>query len=277
MSTIVLVEYIHKNGFTELNKQSLTDNNGNYGSIYSYHLTFPVDINDNVVTAMSKEQAEEMEEALGLLKGDLQFKSVVAKSQRFAFKKSTPTILDLSNLNDKLAYQCLVANSTTKNKLVALSDKDKTESTVLIVRDKLKENKEVLSKLELKQKAYIISGSLSSSDKRNILLFVGEKGTETIAEDAINLRIMSLIETEPKFFLELVEKSKDSIKVLIQEMLSNGVLKKNGENGRKILIEDTDDVLGVGVEEASIWFRNPDNSKEIIRLKNKLDNIKASK
>lgn len=273
----IIVEFVQKNGFTEMNKASLSSNNGNYGQIYCYHLTFPVDINDNVVTGMSKAEAEKMEEELGLLKGDLQFKSTVAKSQRFAFKKSTATVLNLDNVHDRLAYQCLKANSLSKNKLVAMSDKDRTESTVLIVRDKVQENKDVLSKLETKQKAFMSIGSLSLIDKRNILLLLGERGTETLAEDQINLRVMSIAESEPKFFLELVEKSKDTIKVTIEQMLSSGVLKRNGENGRKILIADTDDVIGVGLEDASNWFKDINNAQEIIRLKNKLENIKTSK
>jgi|SRR6188508_579308 len=275
---IVLVKYTGTNSFIEINSRAFAQTNGNFGQNQYYYLTFPLDRNgDTFLTGLTKDEAEKLEDENGLEKGSLMFRSKFLQDFKTPFNKAVPTVLNKALPDHKIILACLKANSLTRSKTAVLAEKDKIETTLLVVRDDIQETKDDLSKLEVKRKAYKVLEGLSSIDLRNLLLSRGEVGIESLADERISLIVQKLLDQNPSEFLRLSEEIKDSTKVDVQQMLHLGILKRNGEGGRKIMISDTDDVIGVGIEDATDWFKDTNNAKEVIRLKNKLQNLKSKK
>lgn len=270
----VIVKFINSDAFIDLNRDSLSKGNNNYSMHNMYHLTFPLGKDLELVdTKLTKEEAEEIEAGVYLPKGSLQGRSPYLNEYFALFNKAVPTILNLNNYNEVLMYKCLLANEKT----IAFSESEaKNKGGVLfIIKDEQAEIEKAISSMDEEMKAIEILSSLSPINLRQILIAKGEFGVESLADNKVRQSVYTILKASPKEFLRLAEIISDSAKNEIGEMLHYNILVRSGT--KRILIEETGEQIGTSLEQASEWYKNPDNAKVVIVLKNKLQNIKSNK
>ena len=97
---------------------------------------------------------------------------------------------------------------------------------------------------------------------RGILKLYGKKKPESTSNEVVENTLARLLEQDPKHFIELVEDPKLDKKILIEDALVYGVLRKNGTH-----YVYQNDPIGHDLESAIFFLDDPKNQTVLATIK----------
>jgi hypothetical protein len=138
--------------------------------------------------------------------------------------KGKEKVLNLSNPLQELEYLFLKGHYRVAESLTdpAIGIKD------YYIVDENKEAEVVNNKAAFKIKANQLFSKLSTENKKDILkLYPGFTNMQTVSPEVVDARLYEKLEADPKLFIEHAEDKKRDLKVLLKDLVSASILKKN--------------------------------------------------
>lgn len=215
-------------------------------------------------TGLTKEEETHLEKSMHLKEGELNKKSEFWSTLELRVKNKI--ILDLTDDTDFLKYK--FANVHTR---IAQSMEKMQFGAEFVIIDEETEAKADSIKINYEIEAFSIFTKLTEDNKKGILQLYGIK-TPFTSTDMVNSKLHKFLKQDPKKFCEIAnDKSKD-IKILIEDLLNAGIIKKE-----KFFFKNGDDVIGTSTEEVIEYLKAPKNSAVYSSFKVRLQKIKEDK
>lgn len=178
-----------------------------------------------------------------------------------------PKRLDLDIPEDELAYKFLsgghfrVAKSITD---IEIGSKD------YYIIDETKEAEVTMNKAAFEIKAISLFGKLTTENKKDILkLYAGFVNTDNVSPEIVDARLYEQLKKDPKRFVELAEDKKRDMKVLLKDLVSAKILRKN-----KSSYYYAEDFIGHDEESAITYIEDPSRQSLKIDLMSQLNKSK---
>lgn len=182
------------------------------------------------------------------------------------------TTLNLNEPLDMLKYKILLSNTT----MISPSYEDrvlKASYEFMIVE----ESKVTVRKLEeatVKANAYIKFAEVTSN-KKNTIGFIKSLGRTipaTATEDWLKNEVLTIVENNPEYFLEIVNHPQYNERIFVQEAVEVGAIIRKGEKRYTL---DNGAELGELTDVVN-YLLNPDNQEVKLRIKAKIDLAKRN-
>lgn len=159
-------------------------------------------------------------------------------------------VLNTDHPQDELKYKLLMSHQ-----LVAKSVNDTNAKAIYMIHDDNAEAVKINAKADVKIKASVLYSGLSLNQKKDILrLYPGFIKTDSVSEDIINARLYEQMDRDPAKFVALVEDKKRDMKLLIKDLVTAKILRKN-----KNAYYYGDDILGHDEESTITHLDDPLN------------------
>lgn len=224
-------------------------------------------------TGLTDEEARELEKKLNYPSGHLSPNSEFWIDYKIAIG-TEDKIIDRSTAQGELEYKVLCAR-----KIVA---KDQSELRVnphaeFLMYDQELEADESNRKRKKKIEAIKIFAELSTEEMKDILIAYGKKPDEMspkVIEDVLGQEV----ELDPNKFVSIAKDDNFQHKVFINKCINAGILRKRGS--MITVVNATDemdgkDVIGVDIEDAVRFIKDPKNNAFYLSIKKQLqDKIK---
>jgi hypothetical protein len=179
------------------------------------------------------------------------------------------------NLNlslDMLKYLILIANKS----LVSPSYEDRTLKATyeFMIVDESKVTTKKLAEASIKADAFIKYAEITNSKKATIgfIKSLGRTIPATASEEWIKNEVLNIADSNPAYFLEIVNHPQYNERIFVQEAVEAGAIIRKGEkrytldNGAEL--GDMTDVIN--------YLLNPDNQEVKLRIKAKIDLAKRN-
>ena len=177
------------------------------------------------------------------------------------------TTLNLNQSLDMLKYKILLANKT----MIAPSYEERTlkASYEFMIVEESKVTVKKLEEATLKAQAYIKFAEVTSN-KKNTVGFIKSLGRAipaTATEDWLKNEVLTIVDNNPEYFLEIVNHPQYNERIFVQEAVEVGAIIRKGDkrytldNGAEL--GDLTDVVN--------YLLNPDNQEVKLRIKAKID------
>ena len=219
------------------------------------------------ITGLTKEEEEKLETDLFLTKGTLsRFSEYWLDYAVFLTEKGLQ--LDTENPKDLIDYKLLLMSEKVANSVNELTDFPKAR---FVIYDMLEDAKKENEFNKIKKKAFGEFNKLSVPDMKKLLKLFGinsDNGTDEIVENTL----MEIVETRPSEFLKMSNIEDFSIRLLIEELLQNNILRKVGPR-----YEYGQDTIGHTIDKAIEYLKDPLNQELVIVLKENLDARKKTR
>ena len=175
--------------------------------------------------------------------------------------------LNLNEALDMLKYKILLSNTT----MISPSYEErvlKASYEFMIVE----ESKVTVKKLEeatLKANAYIKFAEVTNSKKSTIgfIKSLGRTIPATATEDWLKNEVLTVVESNPEYFLEIVNHPQYNERIFVQEAVEVGAIIRKGEKRYTL---DNGAELGELTDVVN-YLLNPDNQEVKLRIKAKID------
>lgn len=202
-------------------------------------------------TGLTREQAREFEQKLGMKEGMLDPDSTYWDT--FAIKIGKKDVLiNTDNTEDYLKYLFLKGH-----KRVAQGLDKVTPSTDYVLINKEAEAEQANRVNKTKREAYRAMDKMSLEEMRKCLRVYGIKA-DSMSNELVEAKLNELVEKDPAKFMRVwVENPNKEMNFIIEEALSKNILRKN----RATYYFGTD-VIGNGIEDV-IAFLNDKKNQEI--------------
>lgn len=215
-----------------------------------------------MVTGLNLDEEREFEKLFRMEEGNLSKYSHYWNDYSFVMRDKERE-LNLNVAEDALAYKFLLAIKQVANSWNEISDWP--EATYVITDDvATATNKNMLN--DIKIKASELFGKLSLDQMGKLLrLYPGYTTSSSVAPDVVKARLYEEMEKDPEKFIELVEDKALETKLMINQLVSLKVLRKNRNAyyyGADILGHDLDDTVD--------HIDNPENQGLKIALKQEI-------
>ena len=182
------------------------------------------------------------------------------------------TTLNLNQSLDMLKYKILLANKT----MIAPSYEERTlkASYEFMIVEESKVTVKKLEEAALKAQAYIKFAEVTSN-KKNTVGFIKSLGRAipaTATEDWLKNEVLTIVDNNPEYFLEIVNHPQYNERIFVQEAVEVGAIIRKGDkrytldNGAEL--GDLTDVVN--------YLLNPDNQEVKLRIKAKIDLAKRN-
>jgi len=169
--------------------------------------------------------------------------------------------LDISNPRDFLDYKILMESKRVANSINEKHLWPKAEYVIYDAEeDAIKDNLAV----KAKRQAYKKFNSFSSTKMKEVLKLLG-KNADNSSDTLIENTLSEIIETDPAKFNDVVEMKDFKIRVLLQTLIDENIVRK-----RKGIHYYGDVQLGYDQDAAVAFLQNPENQEMIMVLKQKL-------
>lgn len=179
---------------------------------------------------------------------------------RIAYKDSYVTI-DTSEPKGELQYKYLKNHKRVK---FGYTDKKAGAEYVLVQEEETA--KEVNQKARIERQAISEFGKLSLEDRVKVLRLYGHSAKDVNAE-IIESTLYQLVKEDPQKFIDVwVSNDKKEMQYLLEEAVSNGVLRKN-----KTIYKYGSDILGHTLEDTIDYLTDPKNNDLLIAIKSRLE------
>jgi hypothetical protein len=213
-------------------------------------LVVPISRTGKRKTNLTKDEEEEIEKELGFAPGFLNSESDFWKT--FIIKISSKgEMIDDSYGMGKLTYYIL-----RKHYQVATTLSDITPNTLCSLVNEESEAVEKNRKSKIRRDAVKEFDKLSASEMRRALRLYGVN-TDQISNDLVETKLFDEVEKDPSlFFTKWVDNKNRDTEFLIEEALSNNILRKN----RTTYFYGTD-ILGNGSDDVVAYLKQPKNSE----------------
>ena len=157
---------------------------------------------------------------------------------------------------DELKYLFLKSHKRVAN---GYGDNNPTANYVLI--NKESDAKEANKYNQVKRKAIVESGKLSTADQRKMLRLFGHR-SDTLSAELVENKFFELVEKDPQKFLDRwVNNKRRETEYLIQEAISKNVIKRNRSEYKY-----EQDTIGISIDDAINYLDSPEHRdlKQII-------------
>lgn len=175
------------------------------------------------------------------------------------------------NPRDELDLFVLKVNPHVANSKMEIDD---SPSATFYLSEAEKEAEVENVKIKVERDAIKKFGQLSTSEMVGVLkiysLLGGRKEvkiTESTPLDLIESTLYNKIKKDPEEFLRIVNDSSKDIRILIEDLINNKILIRNGSK-YTIMGEDT---IGATLEDTVLYLKSPQNQDVLIALKSKLE------
>jgi hypothetical protein len=182
------------------------------------------------------------------------------------------TTLNLNLSLDMLKYLILIANKS----LVSPSYEDRTLKATyeFMIVDESKVTTKKLAEASVKADAFIKYAEITNSKKATIgfIKSLGRTIPATASEEWIKNEVLNIADSNPAYFLEIVNHPQYNERIFVQEAVEAGAIIRKGEkrytldNGSEL--GDMTDVIN--------YLLNPDNQEVKLRIKAKIDLAKRN-
>ena len=130
---------------------------------------------------------------------------------------------DLSEPKNQIIVALLKNHS-----FVAKSMDEVTQNTLYLIYDEVEEARKENLEFEYELRAYKHMYDMSPVDKAKFLKLFGYRNTETVSPELVAKRLKDKAKEDPKKFVEMYEDKARDIRIMIEEFLSAGILKRIG-------------------------------------------------
>jgi hypothetical protein len=182
------------------------------------------------------------------------------------------TTLNLNLSLDMLKYHILIANKS----LVSPSYEDRNLKATyeFMIVDESKVTTKKLAEASVKADAFIKYAEITNSKKATIgfIKSLGRTIPATASEEWIKNEVLNIADSNPAYFLEIVNHPQYNERIFVQEAVEAGAIIRKGEkrytldNGSEL--GDMTDVIN--------YLLNPDNQEVKLRIKAKIDLAKRN-
>lgn len=199
----------------------------------------------------SPEDQKKWEQQLNLNSGDLDYQSPIWDNQLSVTVQDT----GITRLYSEIPIDAIRIEWMKRHSMIAFGRKDLQEKPkaeyLLIAPDE--EVKEENKNFKQKRNAYKEFSMMSTSEMSDVLYAMG-KNTTDMGTDAIENRLQTEIEVDPKKFLSIIQDPEYKYKVLVNKAVAKGVLKKKAS---KIYYDD--EIIGHNLDSTVSYFADPKN------------------
>lgn len=223
-----------------------------------------------VKTGLSEEDEKEFETLLGLEKGTLKKSSAYWTTYRISIPEDGLT-LNTDNPKDALAYKVMSADPTIAKSLTEVRTNAKaeyvmtTESAEAAVKN---------TKRNEKAKAYAAFAKLTQAETLDALYMFGKDPSSMDFEIAQD-RLGEIVDENPSKFLDVVGDKQFKDKVFFMKLIRAGVVRKHGTGtGTNMPLYFEDIMLGSGLEEAIVFFKDKENQQIALGIKKAYEAIR---
>lgn len=252
MNKIVKIKLVDKKGSTAFNGFVRYKNTKDY--ITSYY-----DSRGVLYTGLTKEDEVRLGEALSR---DLSPQSPYWHEYSIVMTDKVKE-LDTSSLEHELAYLFLTGGH--KRIANSITDPNIGICDYYIVDDN-KEAEVINAKASFKIKANKIFSGLSTENKKDILkLYPGFTNVNSVSSEVIEAKLYELLEKDPARFIEQAEDKKRDTKLLLKDLVSTSILRKN-----KSSYYYGEDFIGHDEETTITYLDSPDRQDLKVDLMSQL-------
>lgn len=258
MDKLIEIKQVEKKGSNTFNGFVRYNNTKDYITPY-------YDRSGSLYTGLDEEQTEYFQNKLK--QPDLSPLSDYWHSFKIIMNDKTK-VLNLSNPQHELEYKFLQNHARIAQ---SLTDPDIGLKDYYIV-DNDKEADVTNNRASLKIKANELFSKLSTENKKDILkLYPGFTSTDTVSSKVVDARLYEKMEADPGKFVAHAEDKKRDLKVLLKDLVSADILRKN-----KSSYYYGEDFLGHDEESTIQYIEHPDHQGLKIDLMKQLE-VKARK
>lgn len=252
MSKIVKIKLIDKKGNSSFNGWTRYNNTVDYISPY---FTKERTLYTGLTDEQAKEFGKELNQDLSPLSNFWHDYKITVRGKE--------VILNLDSVMDRLHYEFLKNHYRIAE---SLTDPNIGIKDYYIV-DENKEAEVVNNKASLKMKANILFSKLSVENKKDILkLYPGFTNMDTVSNEVVDARLYEFMEADPAKFISQAEDKKRDLKVLLKDLVSSDILRKN-----KTSYYYGQDFLGHDEESTIEYIEHPDHQGLKIDLMKQLE------
>ena len=175
--------------------------------------------------------------------------------------------LNLNQSLDMLKYLILMSNKM----LISPSYDDRINKATyeFMVVDEHKVTSHKLEEANIKAQAFVKFAEITNSTKATIgfIKSLGRTIPATASEDWMKSEVLTIVDTNPKYFLEIVNHPQYNERIFVQEAIEAGaIIKKND----KRYTLDNGAELGE-LSDTILYLQNPDNQEVKLRIKGKIE------
>lgn len=124
------------------------------------------------------------------------------------------------------------------------------------------------TKVQMKEKAYIIASKMSNDDKAAMVQILSSKTVRKRSPNFIDVEVADIIENKTSDFIRFANMGREevNIRALVLELLNKNILTKEAGS-----VYYMGEIIGIDYEGAIEWFRNPQNSKMKVAILEKVN------
>ena len=177
------------------------------------------------------------------------------------------TTLNLNNALDMLKYLILLSNKM----LISPSYDDRTLKATyeFMIVDESKVTVKKLEEASIKAQAYVKFAEITNSKKATIgfIKSLGRAIPATATEDWLKSEVLTIVDNNPNYFLEIVNHPQYEQRIFVQEAIEAGAIIRKGEKRYTL---DNGAELG-DLTDTINYLINPDNQEVKLRIKAKVE------
>jgi hypothetical protein len=177
------------------------------------------------------------------------------------------TTLNLNNALDMLKYLILLANKM----LISPSYDERTLKATyeFMIVDESKVTVKKLEEASIKAQAYVKFAEITNSKKATIgfIKSLGRAIPATATEDWLKSEVLTIVDNNPNYFLEIVNHPQYDYRIFVQEAIEAGAIIRKGEKRYTL---DNGAELG-DLTDTINYLNNPDNQEVKLRVKAKVE------
>ena len=223
-----------------------------------------------IVTGISREEENEyLPEVLGISVTDSDYRKQINNFwKNFGLViTDVETVLDLSNTKHFLQYRLALISRHVINPGATRED---FPFATFIMKDELTEAKQSSKKKDKLFEAYSILHNMSDEEKSNFYKIVlPSVRKEAISPEVLKSKLQDVATSEPDKIIGLYNDPNKNYRILIEELLSNGILRVKGTTYYL-----NDDIIGLGRDEVIGFLKSPKNQTVLIALRKQLEEKK---
>lgn len=177
------------------------------------------------------------------------------------------TTLNLNTALDMLKYLILLSNKM----LISPSYDDRTLKATyeFMIVDESKVTVKKLEEASIKAQAYVKFAEITNSKKATIgfIKSLGRAIPATATEDWLKSEVLTIVDNNPNYFLEIVNHPQYEQRIFVQEAIEAGAIIRKGEKRYTL---DNGAELG-DLTDTINYLINPDNQEVKLRIKAKVE------
>lgn len=228
-------------------------------------------------TGLTKDEEKEFEKALGLKEGALN-KSFTINSEgrpdsywgtvlNMSIPRDRPYFLNVNSPLDELKFKVLCQRDDIAMSEIELAKKP---FALFYIVDEEAKAKQTEQKMNKEFEAMELLMESTAEEKKGFARLYGKNGVNELSEKVIKTYLYDKIKESPDMFLSMTKDNPDmETKILIAEMLENGILKKKGS-----FYNYQDEVIGNSLDAVISFLKDPKNQSVKITAKQIVKNVK---